>query len=76
MSVQLFKEAQMAQGGFDTQRALSEGLCGFPDGTPGVVWKASGYYDPESCEHEAWLFQPEGEEDGAYYCARENWVAL
>jgi hypothetical protein len=72
----LKQEVNMAQSGIFTQRALSEGLCGFPDGTPGTVWPASGHGDPESVEYEAWLFQPESEDDGAYYCARENWIAL
>lgn len=66
-----------SQGGIFTQRALSEGLAGIPDGTPGTVWQASGYNDPESIECGAWLFQPDDEiDEGAYYCSRENFISL
>lgn len=66
-----------SQGGIFTQRVLSEGLCGFPDGTPGTVWKASGHDDADSIEQGAWLFQPDSEiDEGAYYCSREHFISL
>lgn len=58
----------------DAIRALAEGIAGVEDGVEGVVWRASGFYDPESCEYEAWMFQPNHEE-GAYYVTREQWMA-
>lgn len=41
--------------------------CTPHDGQRGLAWRASGHYDPESVEFEAWLFQPKGD-DNAYYC--------
>ena len=59
------------------QRAITENMPGFPDGTPGIVYPASGYSDPESIAYEAWMFEPDEEKgEGAYYCSRENWIAL
>ena len=48
------------------------GTCMIPgNGTVGTIYKAGGFYDPDSAEYEAYLFQPDGEED-AYYVARED----
>lgn len=42
--------------------------CQFPpSGSQGFAWPAGGFDDPESAEHGAYLFQPDGD-DSAYYC--------
>lgn len=48
-------------------RAQYVGNCVVPGpGTIGAAWPADGHDDPESCQYEAYLFQPDGDEN-AYY---------
>jgi hypothetical protein len=45
-------------------------------GTRGTCGPTNGYADPESAEKGAYWFQPEGEEDTAYYCDPERDLAI
>lgn len=36
-------------------------------GQEGTAFRAGGYFDPESAEYLAWLFQPDHDQN-AYYC--------
>lgn len=44
------------------------------NGSTGLVSEAGGFYDPESAEYGAFVFQPAGYEI-ALYCSREDWEA-
>lgn len=47
----------------------------FEKGVIGVAYIADGFYDEESAEYEAYLFDG-GDERGACYCSREDFEVV